>query len=316
MRGMGHIVSTLLPVFAVLGIGYLLARKAFLSRSFLNELNRLVYYVALPALIIHELATAESLSLSVLRSFLIFAGATLIVAGAGFLAARSLGLRRWQYGTLIQASFRGNLAFIGIPVLIYALRDLSPDRTSAIVAEAIFIFAPTMVLYNILSVILLVGSREDGGNEGNLGRSLRNIGSNPLILAALAGIILFLLPFRLPLALTDTLEFMGRIAAPAALICVGGAMALVSMEGRYRSALVASVLKTGLTPLVVYLISMPFDLPADTRLILMVYSACPTAVASYVMSKEMYGDEAMASGTIVISTLVSMISLGVVVGLF
>lgn len=93
-------------------------------------------------------------------------------------------------------------------------------------------------------------------------------------------------------------------------------MAVVSMQGRYRSATFSSVLKTGATPLLVYLISLPFSLSASTTLIIMIYSATPTAVASYVMAKEMKGDEAMASGGIVISTVLSVVSLGVIVGLF
>lgn len=312
---MAQILSTLFPVFMVLGIGYALCRKGFLSRQFLNELNRFVYYVALPALILHRLTTATSLPFGVLRTILIYLAATLFVMGVAYAVARILRLQRWQYGTFMQAAFRGNLAFIGIPVLVYSIRDLPPETASSIVAEAIFIFAPIMVLYNILSVLALIGSQE-GGERKSLLSAVKGIATNPLIIAAVVGILLFLLPFPIPRALSDTMEFLGRIAAPAALICVGGAMAVVSMQGRYRSALCAALLKTGLMPVAAYLMSLPFDLPGHTQLILMIFSATPTAVASFVMAKELSGDDAMASGGIVLSTLLSIISLAVIVGLF
>ena len=114
----------------------------------------------------------------------------------------------------------------------------------------------------------------------------------------------------------DTLQFVGRTAAPMALICVGGGMALTSMEGRYRSATFSSILKVFATPLFAYLISLPFNLSETETLILMIFSATPTAVASYVMAKQLHGDGAMASGGIIISTLLSMISLSIVVSLF
>ena len=312
---MAYIITTLFPVFAVLGIGYLLAERNFLSRKFLNELNRFVYYVSLPALIIYGLATAQTLPPGTIPTCLIFLLATTLVIAVSFIVAAALGLDRWQYGTFIQASFRGNLAFIGIPIIVYALRDYPKETISAIVAQAVLVFAPTMLFYNAVSVMLLVGSRgDDSGNK--VSRMLKSIATNPLILASFAGVVLFFMPFNLPEAALNTLEFVGRIAAPAALICVGGGMAVVSMEGRYRSATFASLLKTGVTPVFAWLISLPFNLSPETTLVLMVFAATPTAVASYVMAKELQGDEAMASGGIVLSTIFSVVSLSVVVGLF
>lgn len=312
---MTYILATLFPVFAVLGLGYLLARREFLSRQFLSELNRFVYYVSLPALIINGLATAQSLPPGTLSIFLIFLVATLLCIGAAFITARFLKLGRWQYGTFIQGSFRGNLAYIGIPILVYALRDYPKEVSASIVAQAIFVFAPTMILYNVVSVLLLIGSH-DGNSGKQIPSMLKGIARNPLIIAAVIGVILFILPVQLPGAIYNTLEFVGRMAAPAALICVGGGMAVVSMEGRYRSATFASILKVGVTPVLAWLISLPFGLSATTTLILMIFAATPTAVASYVMAKEMHGDEAMASGAIVLSTVFSIVSLSVVVGLF
>ncbi|NDV63452.1 AEC family transporter [Puniceicoccales bacterium CK1056] len=312
---MGYIISTLFPVFAVLGLGYILARKTFLSRDFLNELNRFVYYISLPALIINGLATAQSLPSGTVPTFLIYMAATFLVIGAAFLTARLLKLQRWQFGTFIQASFRGNLAFIGIPVLVYALRDYPKEFAAGIVAQAIFVFAPTMIFYNVVSVLLLIGSR-DGDASDRMRGMLKSIATNPLILASVGGVILFLLPFSLPEPVYNTLEFVGRIAAPAALICVGGGMAVVSMEGRYRSATFSAILKTAVTPLFAWVMSLPFNLSSETTLLLMIFAATPTAVASYVMAKELDGDEAMASGGIVLSTVFSIISLSIVVGLF
>jgi hypothetical protein len=312
---MAHIIATLFPVFAVLALGYALARKTFLSRTFLNELNRFVYYVALPALMIHSVAGADVLPPQILPALAVYICATVGTMALAFLNARLLGLKRWQFGTFIQAAFRGNIAFIGLPILVYALRNEAPETASRIVAQGVFIFAPMMIFYNVFSVIFLVGS-QDSDPWKNLPRTFRNILTNPLVIAALLGIILFLLPVDLPGPVMNTLEFIGRTAAPCALICVGGGMAVVSMQGRYRSATFSSILKTAATPLLVYLISRPFDLSESTTLILMIYAATPTAVASYVMAKEMKGDEAMASGGIVISTVLSVISLGVIVGLF
>jgi len=53
--------------------------------------------------------------------------------------------------------------------------------------------------------------------------------------------MLFYLPFEMPTFVLNSFELTGQMAAPAALLCAGGSIAYVSMQGRYRSAAVASV---------------------------------------------------------------------------
>lgn len=308
-------IQTLLPVFAVIGLGYLLTERRFLTGGFLNELNRLVYWVCLPALILVSLDRARGLAGESLGIIGLYFGATFVVIALAFVMARVLRLERWKVGTFVQGSFRGNLAFIGIPILLYALRDLDEASVNRILAQAVFVFAPTMILYNLVSVIVLVGGHQGLGRTALPG-TLKNLTTNPLILAGLSGLLLYLLPLDLPVVVGDTLQFIGRMAAPAALICVGGGMALTSMEGRYRSATYAACLKVFATPAVTYLLSLPFGLSDTSLLILMIFSATPTAVASYIMAKELHGDPAMASGAIVLSTLLSILSLSAVVMVF
>lgn len=311
---MPHIVATLFPVFAVLLLGYLLGRRGFFSRAFLNDLNRYVYYIALPALMVEGVAGAEELPGEVLPTLLAYMGATSIVMGLAYLVARALKLKRWQYGTFIQASFRGNIGFIGLPILVYAIRDLPQAEVSRIVAQAVFVFAPVMIFYNFFAVIFLIGSQESASRR-DFRKTLKGLATNPLIIAAIVGILAFLLPFNLPSPLMNTLDLLGKTAAPMALICVGGGIAVVDMQGRYRSATFASLLKTAGAPLAAYLVSLPFNLSPTSLMILMIFASTPTAVASYVMAKEMHGDEGMASGAIVLSTLFSIVSLGIAVGL-
>lgn len=232
----------------------------------------------------------------------------------GYAVARVLGLASWQRGTFIQGAFRGNLAFIGIPILVYALRDLDAEVAASIIAKAVFVFAPIMILYNVAAVLVLTHGQD--GESSRMVTTIRKVVTNPLILAAVVGLLLYIFPIDLPGFASDTLRFIGRTAAPMALICVGGGMALTSMEGRYRSATYSALLKTAATPVLAYLISLPFNLGEMETLILMVFTAAPTAVASYVMARQLNGDAPMASGAIILSTVFSIISLSVVVALF
>ena len=307
--------QTLFPVFTVIGLGFLLAKQGFLTKPFLDELNKLVYWVCLPSLIVANLDRAEDITGGSLPIMVAFFSATLLVIGTAKLLAVGLGLDRWQHGTLIQGAFRGNIAFIAIPILIYALRDFPEEEITRIIARAVFIFAPIMIFYNITSVLVLTGGSHQG-KENTVRKTLLQVAKNPLTVATVGGLCIYLLPFNLPVFIGDTLDFMGRTAAPMALVCVGGGMALTSMEGRYRSAVFAASPTVFLMPLLAWLIALPFNLSPTDMLILMVFTATPTAVASYVIAKRLDGDGAMASGAIILSTLFSLVSLSVVVGIF
>ena len=48
----------------------------------------------------------------------------------------------------------------------------------------------------------------------------------------------------------------------------------------------------------------------------LIFLATPSAVISYTMAAEMKGDERLAAGAIVLSTLTSLVALAVIVGVF
>lgn len=307
-----QVLDTLLPVFAIIGLAFWLGRRGWLTHAFVSELNWLIFWVSLPALIIHSLATAPSLPRDTGPIVILFFIATLIVIALSFPVCRFLRLPREQIGTFVQAAFRGNLAYTGLPIVIFALHDQTREVVALAVAQVMFVLAPAMILYNVIAVFLLVGSQE-GFSLKKVREIVGKVVTNPLILASVIGVGIFALPAKPPHFVFNTLDLIGQMAAPAALFCVGGAMAFVSMEGRYRSASVASVLKILILPAIAAGLLLFVDVEPVARLVLLVLSACPTAVASYIMAKELGGDEALAAGSIIISTVACIPVLGLII---
>jgi predicted permease len=300
-----HVLNTLLPVFAIIGLAYWLGQRGALSQGFLRELNWLIFRVSLPALIVHSLATAPSLPPDTGILIAVFLAGTVAIVLLAFPASRLLKLAPQRLGTFAQAAFRGNLAYVGLPIVIFALSGQPQQVVSLAVAQLMFVLAPSMLFYNTVAVILLEGSRERITSARLLG-VLRKVATNPLILASIGGTVIFLLPWELPKFLLNTLQLTGQMAAPASLFCVGGATAFVSMAGRYRSAMVAATLKVAVMPALTALLLLFVDVEPTSRMVLLIISACPTAVASYIMATELGGDEALAAGSIILSTVASI----------
>ncbi len=101
---------------------------------------------------------------------------------------------------------------------------------------------------------------------------------------------------------------------PLALICIGGALAVTPLRGNQRNATLAALLKTAGQPLLGWLVARWLGLaPAETQIGLIIL-ATPTAAATYTMVTQLGGDEALAAGSVVLSTLFSAATLAVIVG--
>ncbi len=303
-----EVLNTVGPVFILIALGALLFRR-FLDEAFLRGINWLTYWVGLPALIFDSLSRAELAEPLAAKVMAVVAVATLMSLAAGALTARLLGVSSRSVGTFLQASFRGNLAFIGIPVVIFAYPDSENAGTLAIL-----VLGPIMLLYNVLSVIVLERSR---GAEGRwfTRKLLRTLLTNPLILASIAAALFSLSGWGLPFFLERSVDVLGRMALPLALLSIGGALAVVRVKGGIRAASAAAVVKVGVCPLIGVVLADIAGLEGETLGIALILLACPTAAASYILAQQLGGDEGLASGAIVISTLLSAASLSTVIAL-
>ncbi len=126
------VAETLSPLVLLVALGVFLARVRFLSAAFMADLNRFTFWVALPALLFREAAHAERPSGSTWRLLAVLVAVTLISphSSRGLWVCCS-AYRAAAQGTLVQSAFRGNLAYIGLPVVMYSLVDLTPGARTA-----------------------------------------------------------------------------------------------------------------------------------------------------------------------------------------
>lgn len=312
-----HVVSTLFPVFSVLLLGFILVRTGFMSPAFVEDMNNLIYWVALPAFIVGTLGRSTGMPEAVLPLVLVFAISTVVFVTGCWVALRFFSFPVPARGTFLQAVYRGNLAFIGIPILVYALRGLPQPEIESVTRQAVFLFAPTMVLYNLIAAVVFPLPVDVGaGPFPRLRSTVKGFGRNPLLIASLTGVGLIMIPWKLPEAILDSFDYLGTFAAPAAVLGVGGAMAGTPLGDHWRAALVSALLKVAGLPLLTLLVAMPFDLGRRELLILLIFATAPCAAGGYVIARKMGGDGRLAAGSIFISTVLSVISLSAIIAWF
>lgn len=237
---------------------------------------------------------------------------TAVVVAIAALIGRSARLPGATLATLIHAAYRGNLTFVGLPVVIYAFTR--GGETAAVASVALIAFVPLVIVYNIAAVVLmqLPGRHLWRGRLHGLGRRLLG---NPILIGTVLGMVIALAGAELPVFIDRTLEAVGQMALPLALIGIGGGLYATRLRGQRRWAVTAALLKTAVTPLIGWGFAVWVGLGPEEMRLALIFLACPTASAAYVLVEEMDGDTALMAGTIVLSYLFSLPSMALVLSL-
>ncbi|HEY7528660.1 MAG TPA: AEC family transporter, partial [Candidatus Deferrimicrobiaceae bacterium] len=161
------ILQSVFPVFFVIAIGAAARRCRFLDESFVQRANALVYFLLLPALLFFEIGGSDLRQ--AFNGRLVAGGyaATLAVFLLAFFFSRRLGLSPGERGAFIQGSFRANLAYVGLPIVLNAVGN-EGLRTAGIFLGLI------VPLLNTLAILALLLPHEEGKRGGGW-KSARHI---------------------------------------------------------------------------------------------------------------------------------------------
>ncbi|MGD9058673.1 MAG: AEC family transporter [Desulfobacterales bacterium] len=296
-----HTITTIIPIFVIILLGWLLRVFGFMRAAFIEPANRLVFYLAIPAMVFRSISKA---SLSVQFNGWVIVLAMLSIC-AVFAVAWLLTLLRpmpqRHRGTFIQNSFHGNLGYIGLAVSFYYLGSEGFVRASILAGFM-------MILQNLLAVIALqVNSPRVTASKKNSVVALKILG-NPIILSALAGIVVSLTAFPVPAVLGRCLDILSDLALPMALLIIGASLSFDMVPSRLTSVLSTASMKLLLMPAVGLMLFRLLNIESEWVLPAIILLAAPTATVTYVMAKEMHGDSEFAVVAISVNTLLSAIT--------
>jgi len=298
---MEEILKTILPIFVIILLGWGLRRLDFMQEGFLKPANRLVYYVAIPAMIFREIAEAELVQ----HFSLVLVAATLapliVVALAGLILVRGIKLQRHRVGSFLQCSVHGNLGYIGLAVAFYFLGDEGFTRASILAGFV-------MLLQNFFSVVALSRFNNEPDQEISTLSLIRRVLLNPVIISAMAGMASSLVGLHLPAILDRSLRILSGMALPLALLVIGISISFAEMRKQLRLTALIGFLKLILLPATGLILFHLLDLQRIEYLPALILLASPTATISYVMASEMAGDADMATAAISVTTLVSAVT--------
>ncbi|MFO7937781.1 MAG: AEC family transporter [Kiritimatiellia bacterium] len=296
------IFTSILPICFIIALGTILIAKDFLPKSFFLQLNRLGFYILLPALISYKIATADAHSIAPgLHIGCLLCVCSLIISFIAWAWSELSHQPNASARSLMQAAMRGNLAYSGLPIILFTFGADSEMAELAVIA-----FIPAIPFYNLLAVIILTPP-EGSSLKTRLKKTITGTLSNPLIIACAVGLAVMLTELNIPASVLRAVKTLGQAALPCAILSLGAGLSFDTMRLRLKPAIAASFLKLLVMPLIGYFIARVSGIDnKDILLISLIYLASPTAVTSYVMAEQMKADKELAASAVTLSTLFAM----------
>jgi malonate transporter len=299
------IINIVLPIFAIVGAGYLSGRFGVLGEDSSSSLNAFVYWVALPALLFRAMAIVDLervFDTSFLLAFLI----PLVALWFAAIVVARLFFRR----SLAEATVHGmngvygNSGYMGIPLAVSAYGDTA--AVPAIVATVI----NTAVVVGIALTLIEVDRKESGGLGSLLGTLFRRLSRNPMLVAPALGLCYAFTGLDLPEPVERFSQILGSAAGPCALFAIGLFMVgKPQSQGKFEVGVMVALKLVGqplLTALMVFLV-FPIDPLSGKVAVLM--AALPTGAGSFVLAQA-YGIYVLrTSSAILASTVASVLTI-------
>lgn len=280
------------------GVGFILFKTGKISQEGSKSLGNILICAVLPCVIVKGFLVERTPERT--TGLLISLGAAAVLLGVSVLISR-LFFRRDAIAAF-GAAF-SNPGFFGIPLI-----------TAALGSENVFYIAAFIGLLNLLQwtygVSLMTGKR------GALRFSA--LIRAPFLIAIVIGLILFFTAPPLPSLLTDALGSIAGLNTPLAMFTVGVYLAQANFKQMFtRGRLYAvSAVRLLIIPAVCLLLLWPIPTawqPVKTALL--IAAACPVG-SNIAVYAHLHGkDSAYAAQSVVVSTLFSVITLPLLVGL-
>ena len=289
-------ITVIGPVLVLLIMGNLLLRAKLINDEFVTTGSKLVFTVALPALLFISISQAD---------FSKAANPVLIITGLtgtlGYflvlmLASHLMVPNRQATGVVTQGGFRANMGIIG---LAYCAQTYGND---GLAAASVYLGMVT-ILFNVLSVFILNFYQE---GKRSLTSQIEGILKNPLIIAIVIALPFSYFDWQLPVLLTTTGEYFAQLTLPLALLCTGASLQFRSFSADWFNISLSSLSKCVFYPAVMVGVAYAAGLRGMPLGIVLLMTIAPTAAASYVMVRTLGGDYRLAASIIAITTVLSL----------
>lgn len=303
---MSALLTGVVPVFAMIALGWGLKWRAFLTDDGWRAVERITYFAFYPAFLIPAVWRADFAGGAAGPVALGTVGAAMVVAGLTVLAKPALRISDPAFTSVFQGVVRWN-GFVFLPV---AGAVFGPTGLG-VAAVAFGVLAPAL---NVVCVLVL--ARWGAGQGGGWRLALSSLARNPIIWACAIGAALNLTGAPQPGLVMATFDLMGPGAIALGLITAGAGLSFRYVASRPVLMLTVTAIKLVVLPVGMFWLTGMLGGDRMAQGLALLAGASPGAAASYVMARQMGGDAPLMAGVVALTTVASAFTIPSLLAVF
>lgn len=297
-----HQILLSMPLFILIALGWLLVRWRKWSENISEALNRVVFKIALPAMLFRLMSDFSKNPPVDARLLIAFFGGCLIV----FILGRIIAARIFQLDGISGSVFAlggifSNNVMLGLPIATVILGE------KAIPSVALVLVFNGLILWT-LATVSVEWFRHGSLSLKGFGKTAVSVLKNPLIIAILSGTLFSLTGLPLPQMVDQPISMLGKIAVPLALVALGMSLAAYKMKEGLKESYAICLLKLIVQPLVIWGLAWLIGLPPLESKVVVLLGSMSVGINVYLMSQQFNALTGPAATSMLLSTIFSAVT--------
>jgi len=287
----------ILPIFAIVGVGFMLARHFDAS---VKTVSKVSFNALSPCLVFDQLVTSHITGAEFGRMALFCILLTAAMGLAAWLAALPLRLDRQTLSSFLLVVMFSNSGNYALPVALFAF------GREALGFASVYFVTSAILVYTVGVFVAASGKR-------SIRRALMGVARVPAIYAVVAAAVVMLTRTTLPLAVMRPIGMLSDAALPIMLLVMGMQLERAIMPANRAAVATAVVLSLAVSPMVGLGLSLLLGFSGPARQAAILLASMPAAVVTTVLALEFDLDPTFATSAVFVSTILSPFSLVLVI---
>jgi predicted permease len=298
------ILAVIIKIAVMIALGYLLKKLGIITDQLQKGLADLLLLAILPLSILSSADYAFSSDL--LRGMLVVAAAAtaFYVAGLFFMTylSRKLHLQLNERKIFVTMTVFANTGFVGFPII-----------TALFGQQGLLLAVIYNMFYNLFMYTYGINMLGSQGKKERI--KMRPILTNPITVASVASILIFISPFRFPAVLSAPIADIGAMSVPISMIIMGASLANIPLLEivKDKYSYLVSGIRLIFFPLLMLLAMKLLNVSSVTATICVLMTALPCGTMNVIFAEKYNCAPEFASRTVILSLLLMIITLPVMI---
>ena len=304
-------IESIIPIIAIIVLGYILQNRGWFGENFGANLSRLIMNIALPASIfvsVMKYLTFDKL-ISLSKGLIYTFGAFVLTYILGYICVKLFNVRMGRRGTMINTFVNANTIFIGLPL------NIALFGNEALPYFLIYYITNTISTWT-LGIYLMTSDSKSGKNKASSKFDWKKLMPPPLI-GFLVSLVFLIFKIPIPDFATSTLTYIGNIVTPLSLIYIGITLAKAGLKTIKfdRDTIITLIGRFILGPVVMFVILSltAKNMPTEEFKTFVVQSAAPALAVLPILASQGSGDVEFATNVVTLSTILFIVVVPIVV---